>query len=115
MVTSCPCAAKPAASARPTAPLPMTPTRVGSMARRLRLCREDRLELGLELALRIGADDLLGDRAVLEEDQRRDREDLVGHRGLLVLVDVELDDLQRIALLAGDLLEHGGDHPAGPA
>ena len=32
IVTSCPCAAKPAASARPTAPLPMTPTRVGSMA-----------------------------------------------------------------------------------
>src|SRR5215207_9918436 len=74
--------------------------------------REGRLELGLELALRVGADDLLGDRAVLEEDQRRDREDLVGHRGLLVLVDVELDDLQRLALLAGDLLEYRSDHAA---
>src|SRR4030081_3198433 len=50
--------------------------------------------LGLELALRVGADDLLGDLAVLEHDQRGDREDLVLGGRLLVLVGVELDDLQ---------------------
>ena len=35
--------------------------------------------------------------------------------GLLVVVDVELDDLQRLAALAGDLLEHRRDHAARPA
>src|ERR1700716_3441782 len=76
--------------------------------------REHGLELGLELALRVGADDLLGDLPVLEHDQRGDREDLVLRRRLLVLVGVELDDLQILAL-AGDLLEYGGDDTAGTA
>ena len=52
---------------------------------------ERRLELGLEAALRHRADDFLRDRAVLEEDQRRDREDLVLGGRLLVLVDVEAE------------------------
>src|SRR3954452_495299 len=75
---------------------------------------ERRLELGLEALLRVGADDLLGDLAVAEEDHRRDREDLVLRGGLLVLVDVELDDAQVLAL-ARDLLEDRADHAAGAA
>src|SRR3712207_6936933 len=46
--------------------------------------------------------------AVLEEDHRRDREDLVLRGGLLVVVDVELDDGQ-VALLR-DLLERSEEH-----
>ena len=69
------------------------------------------LELGLELALRVGADDLLGHGAVLEQDQRRDAQDLEGGGGLLVLVDVQLDDLQ-VGTLGGDLLEDRGDDAA---
>src|ERR1700716_440101 len=76
--------------------------------------REHGLELGLELALRVGADDLLGDLAVLEHDQRGDREHLVLGGRLLVLVGVELDDLQVLAL-PGDLLEDRGHVTAGPA
>src|SRR4051812_49908311 len=80
-----------------------------------RLGRGERgLELGLEPLLRVGADDLLGHLAVLEEDHRRDREDLVLRGGLLVLVDVELDDPQ-VLPLAGDLLEDRADDPAGAA
>src|SRR6185312_5641833 len=72
---------------------------------------ELRLELALEALLRVGADDLLGHLAVLEEDHRRDREDLVVGGRLLVGVDVELDDAQVVAL-GGDLLEHWGDDAA---
>ena len=61
--------------------------------------------------LRVRADDLLGLRAVAEEDHRRDRQHLVGGRGLLVVVDVELDDPQVVAL-GGDLLEHRADDAA---
>src|SRR4051812_228246 len=84
----------------------------GASAGRPPLGGERRLELGLEALLRHRADDLGGDLAVLEEDHRRNRQDLEGGGGLLVVVDVELDDLQRVALLAGDLLEHRGDHAA---
>src|SRR3954467_1308575 len=73
--------------------------------------RERGLELGFELALRVGPDDLLHGLAVLEEDQRRDREDLVGRGDLGVLVGVELDDAQVIAL-AGDLLENRSNDAA---
>src|SRR4030081_392016 len=79
-----------------------------------RSLREHGLELGLELALRVRADDLLGDLAVLEHDQRGDREDLVLRGRLLVLVRVELDDLQ-VLPLARDLLEDGSDDTARPA
>ena len=72
------------------------------------------LELGLEALLGHRALDPLGLRAVAEEHHGRDREDLVVHRGLLILVDVELDDLQ-LGALARDLLEDGGDDAAGTA
>ena len=57
------------------------------------------------------ADDRLGRRAVLEEDHRRDRQDLVLGRRLLVVVDVELHDLDVVAL-GGDLLEDRRDGAA---
>ena len=53
------------------------------------------LELGLEALLGHAPMTFLATCAVLEEDQRRDREHLELRGGLLVLVDVELDDLQR--------------------
>src|SRR5205085_1630670 len=66
------------------------------------------------LALGVGADDLLGHLAVLEHDQRRDREHLVLRGGLHVLVGVELDHLDVLALVR-KLLEHGSDDTAGTA
>ena len=59
----------------------------------LRPLGERRLQLGLEATLGHRPDHLLGDRPVLEEDQGRDREDLVLSGGLLVLVDVDADDV----------------------
>src|SRR5258707_11395323 len=59
----------------------IAPTRLG----------QRRLELGLEAPLRHRADDFLRDRPVLEEEQGRDREDLVLGGRLLVLVDVEAE------------------------
>src|SRR5204862_8098039 len=50
--------------------------------------RQRRLELGLEAPLRHGADHALCLGAVLEQDQRRNRENLVLRRRLLVLVGV---------------------------
>src|SRR3954470_5520387 len=64
------------------------------------------LELGFEALLGHGADDLLRDLAVTEQDQRRDRQHLELRRRLRVVVDVQLDDLE-VRAFAGDLLEHG--------
>ena len=64
--------------------------------------------------LRHRADDPLGGLAVLEQDHGRDREDLVLGGGLLVVVDVEADDLQVVAL-GVDLLEDRVDDAAGTA
>ncbi len=75
---------------------------------------ERRLELGLEAPLRHRSDDFLHDRPVLEEEQGRDREDFVLGRGLLVLIDVEADDRQVVAL-GVDLLEDRMDDAAGAA
>ena len=55
-----------------------------------------------------------GDRPVLEEDQGRDREDLVLGGGLLVLVDVDADDPQVLALSV-NLLQDRVDDAAGTA
>src|SRR5262249_16419297 len=75
---------------------------------------EGRLELGLEAALRHRSDDFLGDCPVLEEEQRRDREDLVLSGRLLVLVDVEAEDPEALALRV-DLFQHRVDDAAGAA
>ena len=49
-------------------------------------------ELVEQRGLRLGADDLLHDLAVLVDVQRRDAGDAVGRRGDRVLVDVQLDE-----------------------
>src|SRR5215207_8714744 len=76
-----------------------------------RSSRERGLDLGLEPLLRHRALDALGDLAVAEEQERRDRHDLVLRRRLDVLVGVELDDLE-LGPLTGDLLDDRADHPA---
>ena len=73
---------------------------------------EDRLEVGLDAGLR-RADDPLGLLAVLEQDHRRNREDLVARGGLLVLVHVDADDLEVVAL-GVHLLEDGCTTRHGP-
>jgi len=57
------------------------------------------------------ADDFLRDRPVLEQQQGRDREDFVLGGSLLVLVDVEAEDRQVVAL-GIDLFEHRMDDAA---
>src|ERR687887_148280 len=57
-------------------------------AARVRLGREGRLELLDETALRQCADDLVGDLAVLEEEQHRNREHVVLGRRPRVVGDV---------------------------
>src|SRR5215469_9228305 len=59
--------------------------------------------------LRLGADDLLHDLAVLEDAQGRNVEDPVPLGDDRVLVDVELDYVDLLCMLGGDLLEHRGD------
>src|SRR3954453_15421781 len=72
---------------------------------------QDGLELRLEAALGVGADDRLHRLAGLEEDHRGDRHDAELRGGLLVVVHVELHDAQVVAL-GGELLEHRGDDAA---
>ena len=73
---------------------------------------QGRLELLFDLALGVRADHGLLDLAVPEQHQRRDRHHVELDRRLLVLVDVQLDDLQRLATLSGDLLDDGRDPAA---
>src|SRR5438477_3743293 len=68
--------------------------------------RQRGLQLGLQAALRIGADHGLGRLAVAEQDQRRDRHHVEGDRRVLILVDVQLDHLQLVPALLRDLLHH---------
>ena len=75
------------------------------------------LDLRLEALLRHRALDALGDLAVAEEQERRDRHDLVLRRGLDVLVGVELDDLSSgrspaISSTIGATMRHGPHHGA---
>jgi hypothetical protein len=71
--------------------------------------------LGLEIlhepALRQRADDLVRHLAVLEQQERGDRHHVVLRRDLRVLVGVQLDDAQILAL-GRELLQMGGDDPA---
>src|SRR4051794_37256429 len=69
------------------------------------------LQLGLEALLGQGALDALGLGAVAEQDHRGYGEDPVVGSGLLVVVRVELDDPDVVALV-GDLLEDRGHDPA---
>src|SRR3954452_15693844 len=71
-----------------------------------------RLELLHKALLGQRPDDLLGDLAVLEDDQRRERHHVGLRRGHLVLVHVELDDAKLPAPLLRQLLECRGDDAA---
>src|SRR5687767_12204355 len=77
----------------------------------IRALRERRLELCFEAALRPRTDDALRLRAILEEDQRRDRKHVELRRRLLVVVDVQRDDADIVALVR-HLLENRVDHSA---
>src|ERR1700730_4662996 len=86
-------------------------------------CRDSLSQVAVQkcrkLGFGYGADLLRLDRAVLEENQRRDAADTELGRCLRVLVDVDLGDLDAIVVLAGDLIEDRGDHlarttPLGP-
>src|SRR5215218_9498890 len=74
-----------------------------------------RLDASEELRLREEANDSLYRLAVFEEDQGRN----AGHSEALsrarIRVDVELRNLESLALFLGNLLEHRGDHFAGTA
>src|SRR5439155_2474097 len=67
-------------------------------------------EVAEDGVLRLGTDDPGNLLPVLEQDERRDRHHAIGACGLRVLVDVELRDLEGLALLVPDLLHDGGNH-----
>ena len=66
-------------------------------------------ELAEQGRLRPGADDLLHDLASLEHAQRGDVHDPVPLGGDRILVDVQLDHVDLVGVLAGDLLENRRD------
>src|SRR5919107_1200045 len=68
-------------------------------------------ELCRELVLRQGSHLLLGDLSLLEAGDGRDARDAVVHRGLRVIVNVDLDERDVLARL-GHLLQDRGDTPA---
>src|ERR1700746_796715 len=62
--------------------------------------------------LGLGPNHLLDDLAAGEHVQRRDQHDPVLLRGLRVLLDVQLDHVDLVGVLLGDLLEDRGNHAA---
>src|SRR5438067_13242306 len=77
-------------------------------------CGEPALERPLEMRPRPCADHGLARLAVLEQDHRRDREDVVPGSRLQVLVDVQLHERDRRLLLL-ELLQDRRDRAAGAA
>src|ERR671912_767280 len=76
---------------------------------------DELLQLSQELTLTLGADEALLGGAVLEDDQGGDAHHVEATRHVGVVVDVELGDGDLAGVLAGDLVEDGGDHLARPA
>src|ERR1700726_259 len=72
-------------------------------------------EFAQQRRLALGADDPLYRFTALEQDHRRNRDDLEIARRVRIDVDVDLGDREVPGPLAGDLLQYGRDHPAGPA
>src|ERR1700730_1073121 len=66
-------------------------------------------DLAEQGGLRLGPDHLLDDLATGEDVQGRDEHDPVLLRRLRVLFDVELDHVDLVGVLLGDLLKHRGD------
>src|SRR5690606_6036339 len=69
----------------------------------------------LDRAFRRGPDFRCGDLPVLEQNQRRNAAYAVFGRGLRVLVDVDLGDLELPLHLSGNLIQRGSDLLAGAA
>ena len=59
-----------------------------------------------------GADDLLDDLAVFEDEQGRDAADVVAAGGIHRLIDVELGDLELAGVIVRDLRDGRGKHVA---
>src|ERR1700712_3382528 len=70
---------------------------------------DDLVEVTLDRRLGTRADDRLHDLAAEVDVHRRDAGDAVLHRGLRVLVDVELEDGELVAVLDGELFENRCD------
>src|SRR6476660_8922507 len=66
-------------------------------------------EVALQRDLRLGADDGLDDLAALVDIQCRDGHHAVLSGGGRVLVDIQLDDVDLLAMLGSDRLERWGD------
>src|SRR5690606_19603212 len=80
---------------------------------------EELLQLVEKSRLGAAADDRLGELAAAVDVERRDRDEAVAARDVRVGVDVDLDDLELVAVLRGDLVDDGrhlqaGLAPAGP-
>src|ERR1700733_3064176 len=69
-------------------------------------------EIAQQRGLGLGAEYLLDDFTAREDVHHRNGHDLVLLRGGRVLVDVELDDIDLVGVLRGDLGEHRGHHAA---
>ena len=67
------------------------------------------------MILRVGAFQRAGDLAVLEQDQRRDRANVVKGRRARILVDIQLGDAHLAVELLGDLFQRWRNLPAGAA
>src|SRR6185437_13256773 len=76
---------------------------------------QSRIQLLHEPVLRHRPDDLVNGLAVLEQEQHRDRHDVVLRRRLRVVVHIELHNAQVLAALRLKLLEMGSDDAAGAA
>ena len=78
-----------------------------------------RSRLALEVALAARADNLLGDLALVEQQQRGDGADAVLRGERLLLVNVDLADFHLAVVFVGELVEQRRDHfartaPFGP-
>ena len=62
-----------------------------------------------------GTDDLILHFAVLEEQEKRDRADIVFHRKVASIVDIDLADFGLVADFAGELIDDRTNHFAGSA
>ena len=69
---------------------------------------EDALERGVDGVLGDEADDLLGDLAALEDQERRNAADAVAAGRHVVFVDVHLHDLEGSVVLLSDGVNDGG-------
>lgn len=73
-------------------------------------------QLGLQLILGdAGADDLVLHFAVLEEQEKGNRANIVFHREVARIVDIDFADFGLLAKFAGELIDDRPDHFAGSA